>query len=135
MYIHRMAPPRVCNTRTAYFWCIWVYMTNPGMASMQILKFPSDYVLGAGKVPAKAQEPRRRPAKSTRFLSRHGHRPNIGRKEFICWFLLKRIVCRNRCATFNRWLSHCFSVTLQTFRCVHLNMHLCCSRCACVRRE
>ena len=28
-YIHHSAPPRVCNTRTSYFWCIWVYMTNP----------------------------------------------------------------------------------------------------------
>ena len=25
----RTAPPCVCNTRTSYFWCIWVYMTNP----------------------------------------------------------------------------------------------------------
>ena len=30
-YIHHTAPPRVCNTRTSYFWCIWVYMTNPGV--------------------------------------------------------------------------------------------------------
>lgn len=35
-YIHRTAPPRVCSTRTSYFWCIWVYMTNAAKRSIAV---------------------------------------------------------------------------------------------------